>query len=233
MDDYYSFAAFFSQIGRKPAEDYRETIVYNRGSGEMRNPVTNQVMTPKPLGGTLAESKGKDRREMLAEWLTSPENPYFKTSVANRIWAHFFAVGIVDPVDDIRISNPPSNPALFQTLGAKLVEYKFDFKRLVHDICTSEAYQRSCETNATNVQDTLNFAHATPRRIRPRCCSIVSARSRARRTSSVACRWDRAVQIADGGTSNYFLTTFGRAAPIRFVSPRSAPTPVSHRLWIC
>ena len=166
MDDYYSFAAFFSQIGRKPAEDYRETIVYNRGSGEMRNPVTNQVMTPKPLGGTLAESKGKDRREMLAEWLTSPENPYFKTSVANRIWAHFFAVGIVDPVDDIRISNPPSNPALFQTLGAKLVEYKFDFKRLVHDICTSEAYQRSCETNATNVQDTLNFAHATPRRIR-------------------------------------------------------------------
>jgi len=213
MDDYYSFAAFFSQIGRKPGEDYRETIVFNRGSGEIRNPVTNKVMQPKPLGDAIPDTKGKDRREVLAQWLTSPKNPYFATSVANRIWAHFFAVGIVDPVDDIRVSNPPSNPELFRVLGDKLVEYKFDFKKLVRDICNSEAYQRSGTTNATNARDTLNFAHATPRRLPAEmlldCISQVTNTQDKFRGLPLGAR---AVQIADGRTSNYFLTTFGRAA---------------------
>ncbi len=213
MDDYYSFAAFFSQIGRKPGEDYRETIVFNRGGGEIRNPVTNKVMQPKPLGDAVPDTKGKDRREVLAQWLTSPKNPYFATSVANRIWAHFFAVGIVDPVDDIRVSNPPSNPELFRVLGDKLVEYKFDFKKLVRDICNSQAYQRSGTTNATNVQDTLNFAHATPRRLPAEtlldCISQVTNTQDKFRGLPLGAR---AVQIADGRTSNYFLTTFGRAA---------------------
>ena len=96
----------------------------------------------------------------LAEWLTSPENPFFATSVANRIWAHFFGAGIVEPVDDIRVSNPPSNPELFQKLGAKLAEYNYDFKSLVRDICNSEAYQRSSERNESNAADERNFAHA-------------------------------------------------------------------------
>ena len=85
---------------------------------------------------------------VLAEWLTSPENPYFATSVANRVWAHFFGIGIVEPVDDIRVSNPASNPELFTALGKKLTEYNYDFKQLVRDICNSQTYQRTTARNA-------------------------------------------------------------------------------------
>ena len=120
MDDYYSFAAFFSQIGRKQGEDYRETIVFNSGGGEVTHPVGGRVMPPKFLGGAAPDVAGKDRREVLAEWLASPENPYFATSVANRVWAHFFGKGIVEPVDDVRVSNPASNPELFDDAGQEV-----------------------------------------------------------------------------------------------------------------
>ncbi len=93
MNDYYSFAAFFSQIGRKQGEDYRETIVFNQGGGEVAHPVTQQAMPPKFLGGPAPDTLGKDRRVVMAEWLTSADNPLFATSVANRVWAHFFGVG--------------------------------------------------------------------------------------------------------------------------------------------
>ena len=165
MDDYYSFAAFFSQIGRKEGEDYRETIIFNRGGGEVNHPIGGRVMEPKFLGGPKADCNGKDRRQVLADWLTSPDNPFFAPSVANRIWAHFFGVGIVEPVDDVRVSNPPVNPELYQQLGRKLVEYKYDFKRLVRDICLSQTYQRATQTNAGNEGDQRNFAHARVRRI--------------------------------------------------------------------
>jgi len=119
MDDYYGFASFFCQIGRKPAEDYRETIVFNRGDGSVSHPVTGRAMEPKFLGGPLADAKGRDRRQVLADWLTSPDNPFFAPSIANRVWAHFFGVGIVEPVDDVRVSNPPGNPELIQELGKR------------------------------------------------------------------------------------------------------------------
>ena len=166
MDDYYSFAAFFSQIGRKQGEDYRETIVFNSGGGEVTHPVGGRAMPPKFLGGAAPDVAGKDRREVLAKWLASPENPYFATSVANRVWAHFFGLGIVEPVDDVRVSNPASNPELFKTLGAKLIEYNYDFKQLVRDICNSQTYQRSsaARTRPTPT-DERNFAHANVRRI--------------------------------------------------------------------
>jgi hypothetical protein len=212
MDDYYSFAAFFSQIGRKQAEDYREQIIFNRGGGEVKHPVGGRVMAPKFLGGAEPDVKGKDRREVLANWLTSAENPMFSRSVANRVWAHFFGTGIVEPVDDIRVSNPPSNPALFNTLGDKLVEYKYDFKQLVRDICNSHAYQRSTERNESNVADERNFAHANVRRIPAEqmldcICQVTNAHDKFRGLPLGA----RAVQIADGQVSTYFLTTFGRA----------------------
>jgi hypothetical protein len=212
MDDYYSFAAFFSQIGRKQAEDYREQIIFNRGGGEVKHPVGGRVMAPKFLGGAEPDVKGKDRREVLANWLTSAENPMFSRSVANRVWAHFFGTGIVEPVDDIRVSNPPSNPALFNTLGDKLVEYKYDFKQLVRDICNSHAYQRSTERNESNVTDERNFAHANVRRIPAEqmldcICQVTNAHDKFRGLPLGA----RAVQIADGQVSTYFLTTFGRA----------------------
>ncbi len=213
MDDYYSFAAFFSQIGRKQGEDYRETIVYDKRGGEVRHPVTKQVMKPKFLGGAVPDTKGKDRRALMAQWLTSADNPLFATSVANRIWEHFFGLGIVHPVDDIRVSNPPSNPELFAELGRRLSEYKFDFKHLVRDICNSHAYQRSVVRNESNELDQRNYAHANPRRIRAEllldCISEVTGTQDKFRGLPLGAR---AVQIADGRTSTYFLTTFGRAS---------------------
>ena len=212
MDDYYGFAAFFSQIGRKQAEDEREQIVFNSGGGDVRHPVGNRVMKPKFLGGIEPELNGMDRREALAKWLTSTDNPYFATSVANRVWSHFFGKGIVEPIDDIRVSNPASNPELFNELGKKLVEYNYDFKRLVRDICTSQTYQRSTERNESNMTDERNFAHGNVRRIPAEMlldciCQVTDAQDKFNGLPLGS----RAVQIANGQTSNYFLTTFGRA----------------------
>lgn len=212
MDDYYSFAAFFAQIGRKQSEDYREIIVFNSGGGEVRNPVNNKVMEPKFLGGQVADVKGKDRRAVLAQWMTSAENPFFATSVANRVWAHFFGKGIVEPVDDIRVSNPASNPELFQQLGKKLIEYKYDFKQLVRDICNSQTYQRSVERNDSNMTDERNFAHGNVRRIPAEMLlDVISQVTDAKDKFQGLPLGARATQIADGRTSNYFLTTFGRS----------------------
>jgi hypothetical protein len=213
QNDYYSFAAFFSQIGRKEAEDYRETVIFNSGGGEVTHPLTKKAMKPKFLGGIEPELKpGEDRREALAKWISSTDNPFFATSVANRVWAHFFGKGIVDPVDDIRVSNPASNPELFKALGDKLVSYNYDFKQLVRDICNSQAYQRSATRNTTNETDERNFAHGNVRRIPAEqlldcICQVTGTQEKFRGLPLGA----RAVQVADGRTSNYFLTTFGRS----------------------
>ena len=212
MDDYYGFAAFFSQIGRKNAEDYREKIVYNRFGGEVKHIVSGKNVPPKFLGGKEPDTGGKDRRAVLAEWLTDPENPFFADSIANRVWAHFMGVGVVEPVDDIRVSNPPSNPELFEELGERLVEYDYDFKALVRDICNSRAYQRSSESNDSNAHDSRNYSHAVIRRIPAESlldciCQVTESPDKFRGLPLGA----RAVQIADGGTTNYFLTTFGRS----------------------
>lgn len=212
MDDYYGFAAFFSQIGRKNTEDYRERIIYDRRSGDVRHLVDNRVMEPKFLGGVVPDMKGRDRREVLAEWLTAPENPYFASSVANRVWASFFGVGIVDPVDDVRVSNPASNPELYETLGNKLIEYNYDFKKLVRDICASTAYQRKTLPNDSNRSDTKNFAYAQVRRIpAEQLLDCISAATNHDEKFGGLPLGASAVQIADGRTSNYFLTTFGRS----------------------
>jgi hypothetical protein len=212
MNDYYGFAAFFCQTATKNAEDYRERIIYDRRSGEVKHKITGKNMTPKFLGGEVADTKGKDRRVVMAEWLTSSENPYFSTSIANRVWAHFMGVGIVDPVDDIRVSNPATNPELFQMLGDKLAEYKFDFRQLVRDICNSQAYQRTASPNESNKSDTRNYAYATVRRVPAEmlldCVGQVTNTKEKFRGLPLGAR---AVQIADGQTSTYFLDTFGRA----------------------
>lgn len=212
MDDYYGFAAFFSQVGRKQAEDYREKIVYNRFSGETKHPVTNQNVPPKFLGGEAPDTKGKDRREVLAKWLVSPENPFFATSIANRVWAHYMGMGIIDQVDDIRVSNPATNPELLEMLGDKLIEYNYDFRKLVRDICVSRAYSRSSQTNESNAHDTRNFAHAVVRRVPAESlldciCQVTESPEK----FSGLPRGSRAVQIGDGSVANYFLTTFGRS----------------------
>ena len=214
MDDYYGFASFFAQIGRKASgKDPRETMVYDNQSGEIKHPITGQNMKPKFLGGATPDLKGKDRRMAVAQWITSADNPYFSKNLSNLVWAHFFGRGIVDEVDDVRVSNPPSNPELLDTLGKKLTEYKYDFKQLVRDICNSRTYQLATQTNPTNETDNTNFSHAYLRRIRSEVLlDVISQVTGTQNKFRGLPLGARAVQIADGNTSNYFLTTFGRSS---------------------
>ena len=213
MNDYYGFAAFFAQVGRKSGEDPRETIVFNSAGGAVKHPVTGKEMAPKFLGGPQPQiAKGADRRQVLADWLTAPENPYFARNLANIVWAQFFGKGIIDPVDDVRVSNPATNPELLARLATQLTAYRYDFKKLVRDICTSRTYQLSAVPNATNAGDEANFAKAAVRRIRAEvlldALSTVTGSTEKLRGLP---QGGRAIEIADGRTSTYFLTTFGRA----------------------
>ncbi len=214
MDDYYGFVAFFSQIGRKKAEDPREQIVFNRGSGDVKHPVGGRVMAPKFLGGKVPDVKGKDRRVELSKWLTSEKNPYFARNLANIVWSHFFGRGIVEPVDDVRITNPPSNRQLLETLGKNFASYKYDFRRLVRDICTSKSYQLATQPNESNAMDGSNFSRAYIRRVRAEVLydmvSDVTNTSKQNKFRGLPLG-SRAIQIADGRTTNSFLNIFGRA----------------------
>ncbi len=212
QNDYYSFAAFFAQIGRKQGEDYRETIVFNSGGGEVAHPVGGRVMPPKFLGGETPNVAGKDRRVVLAKWLASSQNPWFATSFANRVWAHFQGVGIVEPVDDFRVSNPASNPELLDALGKHFTDTKYNLKALVRDICNSRTYQRTTRRNESNAGDERNSAHALVRRIKAEnLLDTISAVTDTKDKFAGLPVGARAVQIADGTSSTYFLTTFGRA----------------------
>lgn len=212
QDDYYGFAAFFAQVGRKRAEDPRDTIIFNKRSGEVKHPVGGRTVLPKFLGAEEPQLKDRDRRVVLADWLASGENPWFARSLANRLWSHFMGRGIVEEVDDFRVSNPPSNGPLLDSLAEHLVEYRFDFKSLVRDICNSRAYQRSTETNASNAFDMLGHSHAQLRRLRSETLlDVVCQATEVPEKLNGLPIGSRAVQIADGATSNYFLRAFGRS----------------------
>ncbi|MEE2844552.1 MAG: DUF1553 domain-containing protein, partial [Planctomycetota bacterium] len=156
--------------------------------------------------------QGKDRRQIMASWLASNDNPYFARNLSNIVWAHFFGQGIINEVDDVRVSNPPVNTALLDTLASKFTEYNYDFKKIVRDICTSRAYQLSTGTNETNEKDSRNFSHASLRRMRAEIMldAITQITSTSNKFPGLP-NGARAVQIANGNTSTYFLTTFGRA----------------------
>ena len=211
MDDYYGFAAFFTQIGRKGTDDPRELVIFNSGGGEINHPVKGRPMPPKFLGGAAADTNGKDRRQVLADWLASPDNPYFAKNLANVVWNHFFGQGIINEVDDVRISNPASNQELLDELGKRFTGYKYDFKKLVKDICTSRTYQLATQATKSNEGDTRNFARGPIRRIRAETMlDIITGVTDTKNKFPGLPLGARAVQIADGQTSTYFLTTFGR-----------------------
>lgn len=213
MNDYYSFAAFFPQVARKQGDDPRETIIFAKADGEVKHPVTKQTMAPKFLGGERPEiKKGEDRREVLANWIASTNNPYFAKNMANIVWAHFIGKGIIDPVDDVRVSNPAINPELLEALGTKFMDYKYDFKKLVRDICSSRTYQLSTRANESNALDDRNFSHAQIRRMRAEVLlDCIDEVTETTDKFQGLPRGARAVEIADGNVANYFLTTFGRA----------------------
>lgn len=212
QQDYYGWAAFFSQTGRKRGPDPREFVLFNRGRGEVPHPVTRRPVPPTYLGGGAANLRGgADRRQALAAWLTSEDNPYFARNLANILWAHFFGTGIVHPVDDVRMSNPPSNPALLDALAEKVRGSRYDLRQLARDIVTSRAYQRSTQTNPSNAGDLRNFARAHLRRIRAEVLlDCITQITGAVPKFQGLPRGAKAIEIADGSTSTYFLTTFGR-----------------------
>jgi hypothetical protein len=148
----------------------------------------------------------------MANWLASADNPYFARNLANIVWAHFFGRGIVNDVDDVRVSNPPVNAELLDALAVKFTEYDYDFKKLVRDICTSRTYQLSTQTNETNEKDVRNFSRSALRRMRAEILlDIVSQVTDTKNKFGGLPLGARAVQIANGNTGTYFLTTFGRA----------------------
>lgn len=213
MDDYYSFAAFFAQVGRKRSSDPRELIVFNRGNGEVKNLRDGQVMAPKFLGGDTPEIGRRDRRAVLADWLVAPENPWFAKNVANRVWHHFFGRGIIDPPDDVRVTNPPSNARLLDELGARLVSYNYDLRRLVRDICNSNTYQQSTRPRDPALEDPKNFAVMPVRRLPSEVLLDAVCRVTGTPVKFPALPLGaRAVEVAGGASGNYFLEVFGRPA---------------------
>lgn len=212
MDDYYGWANFFAQVGRKRADDPREQVIYNSGGGDVKHLIGGKIIPPRFLGGETPDVAGKDRRRVLAEWLASPDNPWFAKNITNMVWSHFFGVGIIDPVDDVRVSNPATNPELLDELGKRWQNYNYDFKQLVRDICNSQAYQRSTQANPTNESDLKNFARARVRRQRAEVLlDVITQATETKNKFRGLPLGARAVQIADGTTTNYFLQTFGRA----------------------
>jgi len=213
MDDYYGFASFFSQVGYKQARDPREITIFNAATGEMKHPLGHRVVTPKYLGGGLAAlAAGEDYRQALAEWLASADNPVLARHLANVVWAHFLGIGIAEPVDDVRVSNPPSNPQLLDELGRRLAKYGFEIKPLVRDICSSRTYQLATRRNESNVLDERNFSHGRIRRIRAEVLLDCLSQVTETQNQFPGLRpGARAVHVADGRTQNYFLTTFGRS----------------------
>jgi hypothetical protein len=171
QDDFYRFAAFFGPVKQKgagisaPISAGNETFYFAPGK-TVKHPVTGEMMQPQPPDGPAVKADdNSDPRRALADWMTGAKNPFFARAAVNRVWAAFFGRGIVDPVDDFRISNPPSNPALLDALGQEFVRQKFDLKALMQTILRSHLYQLSAVPNDTNRADTRNFSRVYRRRL--------------------------------------------------------------------
>ncbi|HUE14999.1 MAG TPA: DUF1549 domain-containing protein [Planctomycetaceae bacterium] len=167
QQQYYELSAYFSAVGRAPGATTDDEIVYTLPAPDaVINPRTNTaVKAVFPFTYSSMKVSGDDRRIELAQWLTAKDNPYFAKSLVNRYWSYFLGRGIIDPVDDIRAGNPPSNSELLDALTADFIEHGFDLKHLVLTITASYTYQRSYRSNAWNTDDAVNFSHAYPRRL--------------------------------------------------------------------
>ncbi len=213
MDDYYGFVSVFAGIRRKEGSEPREYYIYCDPNAPPAKHLLDERPVPRRvLGGLEPIPAGRDPRIEMARWLTAPDNPLFARNLANRIWSHFFGRGIVEPVDDLRVSNPPSNQPLLDALTAKLVEHKFSLRALVRDICNSRTYQLSATPNETNTADRRQFSRASLRRLRADI--LLDAMSQATESFSRfgdAEAGTRAVEFYPRNGTDYFLDTFGRS----------------------
>ncbi len=212
QDDFYGMAGFFKGLKHTPLGPGRE-LVYHGGYQPTRIPLVNQLVLPRPPGGIGIENFGEsDPRVKLAEWVTRPDNPYFSRLVANRIWKQFLGRGLVEPEDDFRSTNPPTNPALLDHLAETLVANHFDLKKLMHHILSSRVYQLSSVPNPTNAQDQQSYSHHLVKRLP--AAVLLDAISEVTGTPETFIgmpRGTRAIQLWDNRLPSYFLDTFGRS----------------------
>ena len=216
--DYYQMANLLSRIGQKNGAEPGDNMVYTAATGEISLPKLGRPLPPRPLDGVPLElDSPKDRRRHLADWLTSPRNPYFARAVVNKVWHNFMGRGLCDPVDDVRATNPASNEELFAALVKDFTDHGFDVQRLIRAIMTSAAYQRSSAATPANQQDQKYYSRYLAKRLSAEV--ILDALAQVTR---VPTRFDgypagtRALQLPDSQVNSYFLTAFGR--PPRVIS---------------
>ncbi|WP_233216267.1 DUF1549 domain-containing protein [Blastopirellula marina] len=229
-DQYYAMANIFSRVkakgwgGESRNGDGARTL-YVVTSGELVQPRTGKPQPPTPLDGeAISFDNPEDRRVKFAQWLTSPENPYFAKAITNRVWANFFGVGLVEEVDDLRVSNPPSNHALFDAATKHVVDNKFDLKTLMRAILQSNAYQRTSKSVAGNEAEKRFYSRYYPRRLMaevlhdavvqvtdvPTKFDTVAFPGNDKQKTDFYPEGTKAIQLYDSAVENYFLDAFGR-----------------------
>ncbi|HUG71705.1 MAG TPA: DUF1549 domain-containing protein [Pirellulaceae bacterium] len=216
QDDYYGLAAFFGRVDRKGgagvAERRADETVFVKAAGEVKHPVTGAVVTPCGLDAQPVEiAPYEDPRHALVDWMSSRENPYFAPAYVNRMWAHFFGRGLVEPMDDLRVTNPATIEPLLDELAREFVDSKFDMQHLIRLICTSTAYELSSQAGDDNLNETQNHSRFYPQRMAAEV--LLDALDQ---VSGVPTRYSglpeqtRAMQLPDEDYSNEFLRLFGR-----------------------
>jgi hypothetical protein len=219
QDDYYGLAAFFARVRYRDGPFFvqiydKEETVYEARSGDLVHPRTGLTVSPRFLGGDTPElGANQDRREVLARWLTAPDNPFFARNAVNRIWYHLFGRGIVEPVDDFRGTNPPSNEELLDALAADFVRHGFDRKYLIRTIVSSRTYQLSSLSTAGNADDSRYISHARVRLLQAEQLldAIATATGAAAKFPGFPVGVS-AVSLPDGEYKHPFLEAFGRPA---------------------
>lgn len=219
QDDYYGMAAFFTRIGTKNSQEFgifgRETVIFIRNAGEATHPRKRVVVKPMPLDGDSKTSYDDefDRRKKLADWLTAPTNPMFSRNLANRFWGYTMGRGLVEPLDDMRATNPASNPELLDALADSLVKSKFDQRALLKTIFSSRAYQLSHQSTPGNKADGANvhFTRYTARRLTAeQLADAVDAATGTREKYTGLPLGTRAIQLPDSEVKSYLMDLFGR-----------------------
>jgi hypothetical protein len=211
-------ANLFARVRSKDIPGDGNRLVFSTSSGELVQPRAGKPLPPQPLDGeALPFDAAVDRREHLARWLTSPENPYFSRAITNRVWANFFGVGLVEAVDDLRLTNPASNDELLAAAAKHLVDQKYDLKALMRTILQSGTYARSSQPLPENAADTRLYSRYYPRRMMAEVLldSISAVTGSPTNLGDYPAGW-RAMQVPDANVNSYFLKTFGR--PLRAIT---------------
>jgi hypothetical protein len=221
QEQFYEFAAYFARVGRKgtglsPPISGGEEIVFTARKGEVKHPLTGQVLSPRPLFGSapVADDPEADPREALARWMTAPENPFFARVIVNRVWAELMGRGIVEPVDDLRATNPPSNGPLLDALAEDFRGHGYDLKHLIRTILASSVYALGSEPNDRNVADTRNFSRHYRQRLRAEVLlDAIADITEVPDAFDAAPPGSRAAAIWTHRVPSLFLDTFGRPDP--------------------